>query len=350
MNKKKRILTGDRPTSRLHIGHYVGSLENRVTLQNEYEQFVIIADVQALTTHFEHPEILKQNVYDLCIDYLSVGIDPEKSFIFVQSMVPQIAELTVFYSMFIMVNALKHNPTIKTEAAQYGFTDLSYGFLGYPVSQAADITFCKADLVPVGEDQLPVVEVTRKIVRRFNSLYKLRRHSSASQTIVSEECDLYDTVLKEPDTLLGSCPRLVGLDGNAKMSKSMGNAIFLSDDEQTILSKVKTAVTDPARITLKDKGNPEVCIVNEYHKIFNSGEHNNICSMCRNAAIGCTACKKRLAEVLNMLLSPIREKRKVLEQKPEYIREILQYGSEKARTEGAKTLEDVKEAMSIRYF
>lgn len=330
MNKKKRILTGDRPTSRLHIGHYVGSLENRVKLQDEYEQFIIIADVQALTTHFEHPEILKQNVYDLCIDYLSVGIDPEKSYIFIQSRVPQIAELTVFYSMFVIVNALKHNPTIKTEAAQYGFTDLSYGFLGYPVSQAADITFCTADLVPVGEDQLPVVEVTRKIVRRFNSLYK--------------------PVLKEPDTLLGSCPRLIGLDGNAKMSKSKGNAIFLSDNEETILAKVKTAVTDPARITLKDKGNPEVCIVSEYHKIFNPGEHYNICSMCRNAAIGCTACKKRISEVLNTLLSPIREKRKALEEKPEYIQDILQYGSEKARTEGAKTLEEVKEAMSIKYF
>lgn len=327
---KKRILTGDRPTSRLHIGHYVGSLENRVKLQDEFEQFVIIADVQALTTHFEHPEILKQNVFDLCIDYLSVGIDPGKSHIFIQSMVPQIAELTVFYSMFVMVNALKHNPTIKTEAAQYGFTDLSYGFLGYPVSQAADITFCNADLVPVGEDQLPVVEVTRKIVRRFNSLYK--------------------PVLKEPDTLLGSCPRLVGLDGNAKMSKSMGNAIFLSDGEETILDKVKTAITDPARITLKDKGNPEVCIVSEYHKVFNSEEHGNICDLCRNAAIGCTTCKKRLAEVLNSLLFPIRQKRKSLEEEPMYIQDILQSGSERARTEGTKTLEEVKEAMSIKYF
>lgn len=330
MNQKKRILTGDRPTSRLHIGHYVGSLENRVRLQDEYEQFVIIADIQALTTHFEHPEILKQNVYDLCIDYLSVGIDPEKSHIFVQSMVPQIAELTVFYSMFVMVNSLKHNPTIKTEAKQYGYTDLTYGFLGYPVSQAADITFCNADLVPVGEDQLPVVEVTRKIVRRFNNLYK--------------------PVLKEPDTLLGSCPRLIGLNGNVKMSKSMGNAIFLSDDEETILSKVKTAVTDPARITLRDKGNPEICIVSEYHKVFNPVEYDNICSMCRNADIGCTTCKKELTQVLNTLLTPIREKRKILEEKPGRIQEILQYGSEKAREEGAITLEKVKEAMNIKYF
>lgn len=330
MTQKKRILTGDRPTSRLHIGHYAGSLENRVKLQDEYEQFVIIADVQALTTHFEHPEILEQNVYDLCIDYLSVGINPEKSYIFIQSMIPQIAELTIFYSMYVMVNALKHNPTIKTEAAQYGFTDLSYGFLGYPVSQAADITFCNADLVPVGEDQLPVVEVTRKIVRRFNSLYK--------------------PVLKEPDTLLGSCPRLVGLDGNAKMSKSMGNAIFLSDDEEVVFTKVKAAVTDPARVTLKDKGNPEVCILSEYYKVFDPDDYGNISSMCRNAAIGCTACKRRLSEVLNTLLAPIREKRKALEDKPQYIQDILIYGSEKARIEGAKTLEKVKEAMGIKYF
>lgn len=345
MSMKKRILTGDRPTSRLHIGHYAGSLENRVRLQDEYEQFIIIADVQALTTHFEHPEILERNVYDLCIDYLSVGIDPEKSFIFIQSMVPQIAELTVIYSMFVMVNALKHNPTIKSEAAQYGFTDLSYGFLGYPVSQAADITFCGADLVPVGEDQLPVVEVTRKIVRRFNSLYMSKDHSAAP-----DAAHVAKSPLKEPDILLGSCPRLVGLDGNAKMSKSMGNAIFLSDDRDAIFSKVKTAVTDPARITLKDRGNPEVCTVNEYHRVFNPVEHNNICSMCRSAAVGCTACKKRLTDVLDTLLSPVREKRRVLEENPAYIKEILRYGSEKAKGEGAITLEKVKEAMSIKYY
>jgi tryptophanyl-tRNA synthetase len=330
MSEKKRILTGDRPTSRLHIGHYVGSLENRVKLQDTYEQFIIIADIQALTTHFEHPEILEQNVYNLAMDYLAVGIDPAKSYIFIQSMVPQIVQLTTYYSMFVTINTLRHNPTIKSEAAQYGFTDLSYGFLGYPVSQAADITFCNADLVPVGEDQLPLIEVTRKIVRRFNSLYK--------------------PVLKEPDTLLGSCPRLVGLDGNAKMSKSLGNAIYLSDDFQTILAKVQTALTDPGRARLKDKGNPEVCVISEYHKIFNTGEHENINSMCRNASIGCTACKKNLAEVLNHLLSPIREKRKSLEEKPAYIREILEYGCEAARKEGVKTLTAVKEAMRINYF
>jgi tryptophanyl-tRNA synthetase len=232
--------------------------------------------------------------------------------------------------MFIMVNMLKHNPTIKTEAAQYGYTDMSYGFLGYPVSQAADITFCGADLVPVGADQLPVVEVTRKIVRRFNSLYS--------------------PVLKEPETLLGSCPRLVGLDGNAKMSKSMGNAIFLSDDEECILTKVRSALTDPGRVTLKDKGNPDICVVSHYHKYFNPDEYENVCSMCRNASIGCTACKNNLAGVLDNMLSPIRERRKVLEEKPRYIQEIMETGSEKARTEGAITLEKVKNAMSIGYF
>lgn len=330
MKTKKRILTGDRSTSRLHIGHYVGSLENRVNLQHEYDSFIIIADVQALTTHFRQPEILKKNVIDVAIDYMSVGIDPEVSTIFIQSMVPQIAELTAFYSMLVMVNVLKHNPTIKNEAAQYGFNDLSYGFLGYPISQAADITFCKADLVPVGEDQLPVVEVTRKIVRRFNTLYK--------------------PVLVEPETLLGNCPRLAGLDGNAKMSKSMGNAIFLSDDKETINAKVKGAVTDPSRITLRDKGNPDICIVNQYHKYFNIDEYQNICSMCRSASIGCSACKKTLSENLNTILKPIKEKRRKLEEDTDKVLDILKAGSEKACLVGQKTLEEVKEAMSIKYF
>lgn len=327
---KKRILTGDRATACLHIGHYKGSLENRVRLQDDYDQFIIIADVQALTTHFEHPQRLRKNVLDICIDYLSAGIDPEKSCIFVQSMVPQIAELTVFYSMFVMVNVLRHNPTIKTEAKQYGYKDLSYGFLGYPVSQAADITFCQADLVPIGEDQMPVLEVTRKIVRRFNSLYK--------------------PVLKEPDTLLGDYPRLPGIDGSAKMSKSMGNAISLSDDRDTVTEKIRSTVTDPARITLKDPGTPEICTVYAYHRAFNPEEAENVASMCRNAGIGCTACKKHLAERLNLLLDPMREKRKALEEKPEYLMDILQAGCEKARCEGAKTLEIVREAMEMDYF
>lgn len=330
MNNKKRILTGGRPTGRLHLGHYVGSLENRVLLQDEYEQFLIIADVQALTTHFEQPEILQQNVRDLCIDYLSVGIDPAKSHIFIQSMVPQIAELTIFFSMFVMANALKHNPTIKTEAKQYGDKDLSYGFLGYPISQAADILFCQSDLVPVGDDQIPVIEVTRKIVRRFNSLYK--------------------PVLKEPDTLLGKCPRLVGLNGNSKMGKSLNNAIYLSDNAELVNKKVSKALTDTGRITLKDKGNPDNCIVNEYHRIFNSSEHQNISEMCQNATIGCTACKRNLADKINNLLAPFNEKRNEYEKQPDYIEDILMSGTQKAISEGKKTLEIVKDAMQIKYF
>ncbi|MCK5759046.1 MAG: tryptophan--tRNA ligase [Clostridiales bacterium] len=326
---KKRILTGDRPTSRLHIGHYAGSLENRVMLQDDYEQFIIIADIQALTTHYEKPEILKTYVHELCIDYLSVGIDPEKSHIFVQSMVPQIAELTVIYSMFVTVNSLRHNPTIKTEAKQYGYNDLNYGFLGYPVSQAADITFCNADLVPVGEDQLPVVEVTRKIVRRFN--------------------DLYNADITVPETLLGKCPRLSGTDGNSKMSKSMGNAIFLSDDNETVMQKVKSTITDPERISLKDKGNPDICIVYEYHSVFNEGEKENIASMCKNADIGCVACKKLLGDKINGLLEPIRAKRAVLERKPEFIKEVMAIGTKRALIEGKKTMEKVREVIGINY-
>jgi tryptophanyl-tRNA synthetase len=330
METKKRILTGDRPTSRLHIGHYAGSLENRVKLQHEYETFIIIADVQALTTHFEKPEILERSVYDVTIDNLAVGVDPEVSTFFIQSMIPQIAELTVFYSMLVTVNVLRHNPTIKTEAAQYGYKDLTYGFLGYPVSQAADITFCKAHLVPVGDDQLPHMEVARKLVRRFNSLYR--------------------PVLVEPEALLGDAPRLVGTDGNAKMSKSLNNAIFLSDPAEEVSGKVKNAVTDPQRITLKDKGNPGVCTVYKYHSVFNKAEHESICDMCKKASIGCAACKKTLAASINSLLEPIRERRSYYENRPDQVKEILQAGTQKVKTVAQETVDQVREAMSIKYF
>ncbi len=245
-------------------------------------------------------------------------------------MVPQIAELTLFFSMFVMVNSLRHNPTIKTEALQYGYKDLSYGFLGYPVSQAADILFCRSDLVPVGDDQIPVIEVTRKIVRRFNSLYK--------------------PVFEEPATLLSKCPRLVGLDGNAKMGKSLNNAVYLSDSSDIIKDKVQKALTDTGRIRLNDKGNPDNCVVNEYHRIFNEAEHENICSMCRQAAISCTACKINLTEKLNMLLEPIREKRSQYENQLGYIDDVLLSGTKQAIAEGKETLEMVREAMLMDYF
>ncbi len=327
MENKKRILTGDRTTGKLHLGHYVGSLQNRVKLQNDYETLILLADVQALTTHFENPQLINGSIYDVAIDNLSIGLDPEKVSIIQQSQIPYIAELTIFYSMLVSVNTLRHNPTIKTEAKNYGYDDMTYGFLGYPVSQAADITFCKAHLVPVGDDQLPHIEQTRKIVRRFN--------------------DLYHGNLIEPEAMLSSTPRLMGLDGNAKMGKSLGNAIYLSDDADTVNQKVRSAVTDKSRISVKDPGHPEVCAVSKYHQVFNPGEYDNICEMCRGSAIGCVACKKKLSETLNALLDPFREKRAYYEAHKDVVRELLQTGTDKANRIGKETLQEVKEAMSI---
>jgi tryptophanyl-tRNA synthetase len=324
---KKRILTGDRPTGRLHVGHYAGSLQNRVKLQHEYETLILLADVQALTTHFSSPELINASIYDVAIDNLSVGLDPEQVAFVQQSQVPAITELTVFYSMLVSVNALRHNPTIKTEAKQYGYNDLSYGFLGYPVSQAADITFCNADLVPVGDDQLPHMEQARKIVRRFN--------------------DLYGETIKIPKELLSETPRLAGLDGNSKMGKSLGNAIYLSDDEDTVINKVKSALTDTNRISVSDKGTPEVCMVSLYQKSFNAEEYDNICDMCRNAKIGCVACKKTPYTKLNSTLAPIRERRLFYEKHKDDVREMIMMGTAKANKLGAETIQSVKSAMKI---
>lgn len=327
---KRRILTGDRPTGKLHLGHYVGSLANRVKLQDDYESYIIIADVQALTTHWEKDENLSTDIYDITLDYLAAGLDPNRATIFIQSMIPEIHELTMYFSMFTSVNVLRHNPTVKTEAAQHGFRDMTYGFLGYPVSQAADITIFKADLVPVGEDQVPHVELTRKIVRRFN--------------------DLYQPVLVEPAALVGEVPRLVGLDGKAKMSKSLNNAIFLSDAPDVVKEKVRNAVTDPARIRKTDVGHPEVCTVFEYHKVFNADEVPEIESSCRGGTIGCVACKQNLAGKLNALLAPMRERRTIYEQQPERVKEILLDGTSRARRVAQETMTDVRRAMKINYF
>lgn len=334
MKKKKgRILTGDRPTGKLHLGHYAGSLANRVQLQYEYDTFLIIADVQALTTNFENPENLAQDVHQVALDYLAAGIDPKETTIFVQSLVPEIAELTIFYSMLTTVNVLRHNPTIKTEAAQRGYKDLTYGFLGYPVSQTADITFCKANLVPVGEDQIPHMEYTRKLVRRFNSLYCPDK-----------------PVLVEPEALLSRVPRLVGLDGNAKMSKSLGNAIHLSDSPADIADRVKNAVTDPSRIRKTDPGHPDICTIYSYHKAFNLDLEPEIRSNCEAGQIGCVECKKRLAACLTNLLDPMQERRSYYLSHPDEVTDILIAGTKRARKEGSKTLAQVREAMSIDYF
>lgn len=324
---KKRILTGDRPTGRLHLGHYVGSLKSRVALQDEYEEFILVADVQALTTHFEKPELIHDSIYQVAIDNLSSGLDPEKVTFVQQSMVGSIAELTIFYSMLVTVNQLSHNPTIKTEAKNYGYKEMTYGFLGYPVSQTADITFCNADLVPVGDDQVPHIEMARKIVRKFN--------------------ELYGTSITEPDYRLSSVGRLCGLDGNAKMGKSLGNAVYLSDSEDVINQKVRAAVTDTNRISVKIPGNPDICTVFKYHKAFNEGESGNICSMCKNASIGCVACKKLLAKALNDLLDPMREKRAYYEAHMDEVKEILASGTRKANEIGDRNIAMIKEKMHV---
>ncbi len=338
-NQKKRILTGDRPTGKLHLGHYVGTLKNRVKLQHEYETYILIADVQALTTHYEQPGLIKQSVREVALDYLAVGIDPNVSTICVQSLIPEIAELTVFYGLITNMNKLRHNPTTKSEAQQLGliqgedlmtgFDQLTYGFFGYPVSQAADITFVNANLVPVGKDQLPHIELCRDIVRKFNGMF--------------------GTSIVEPEALIGDA-FLTALDGSAKMSKSLGNAIFISDDPDSIKAQVNRAVTDPARIHATDPGTPEICNVYKYHKVFSPDFLEEATERCRAGSIGCVTCKKALMANINSLLEPFRDRRKEYEAKPKEIDEILIEGTRRARKEGSKTLEHIREKMGIDYF
>ena len=333
----KRILTGDRPTGKLHIGHYFGSLQTRVKLQNsgEYETFIEIADVQALTDNFNNPEKVRNNVRELAKDYLSIGIDPEKTTIFVQSMIPEIAELTVFYSNLVTIARLERNPTVKTEIAQkrdiFG-ESVTYGFLGYPVSQAADITAFEGEVVPVGEDQEPLIEQCREIVRKFNSIYG-------------------EGVLKEPKAELSKHKRIKGLDGNDKMGKSLGNAIYLSDSDEEITRKVMSAVTDPNRIKKDDLGNPDICMVYYYHKLFSGDEAcEKCCKECKAGERGCVACKKELAANIIEHLKPIKEKRAYYDEHPEEVDRILKEGTERARKVAKETMKKVKEAMMLNYF
>ena len=334
--KKKRILTGDRPTGRLHIGHYFGSLKTRVEMQNtgKYDPYILIADVQALTDNFNHPEKVRKNIREVALDYLSVGINPEKSTIHIQSMIPETAELTVFYSNLVTIARLERNPTVKTEIAQkkelFG-ESVTYGFLGYPVSQAADITVVNGSLIPVGEDQLPLIEQCREIVRKFNSIY--------------------GETLTEPEAVLSNAKRIKGLDGNEKMGKSLGNAIYLSDSEEEVNKKVMSAVTDPARIKKDDPGHPDVCMVAYYHKLFAPLEEvNMICEECKAGKRGCVACKKQLAHNINKFLNPIREKREYYEERPELVEKILIEGTNKARKTAKETMKKVKKAMKLDYF
>lgn len=332
MKRRKRILTGDRPTGRLHIGHYLGSLANRVKLQESYDCFILIADTQALTDHFEQPEILQQNIREVVKDYLSVGMDPEKSTIFVQSLIPEISELAIYYLNLVTVARLQRNPTVKEEMAQKHFEkNLPAGFLVYPVHQAADITAFQADLVPVGKDQLPMIEQTREIVRRFNTLYK--------------------KVLVEPEGLVGEVSRLPGTDGKAKMSKSIGNTIYLSDDAETVTKKVLKMYTDPTRLRATDpghvEGNPVFTYLDAFHP--DKDEVSELKDRYRKGTIGDVPVKQRLAEVLNVFLSPIREKRAEFDQQDKKIDELLVEGTRRARKVARETMQQVRSAMKIDY-
>ncbi len=332
---KKTILTGIRPTGNLHLGHYFGATGNWVKLQDDYECFFEIADVQALTDNFNNPLKVRTNVYEITIDLLSIGIDPKKAHLFIQSKIPEIAELTIFYSNLVTMARLYRNPTVKTEIAQkkalFGNDgeSVTYGFVGYPVSQAADITALDGEIIPVGEDQLPLIEQCREIVRKFNSIYG-------------------DT-LKEPAHLLSNTPRIKGLDGKEKMGKSLGNALYLNDSKETVASKIMKATTDTNKIKKDDPANPDVCMVYYYHKLIKNKDIENVCSECKSGKRGCVSCKKELISKMEEFLEPIREKRKYYEQHPDEVKQILDDGTKIAKERAKDTMKKVKASMKIDY-
>ncbi len=360
----KIILTGDRPTGRLHIGHYVGSLRRRVELQNsgEYDKiFIMIADAQALTDNADNPEKVRQNIIEVALDYLSAGLDPEKSTLFIQSQVSELTELTFFYMNLVTVQRLQRNPTVKQEILMRGFSDngednkagTPVGFFCYPISQAADITAFKATTVPVGEDQAPMLEQTREIVHKFNTVY--------GPTLVMPDILLPDNA---------ACLRLPGTDGKAKMSKSLGNCIYLSDSAEEVKAKVRSMYTDTGHLQVSDPGKVEGNTVFTYLDAFCKPEHFDKFASCfvgrkssfefhsldevkdqyRRGGLGDVMIKNFLNEVLNDTLEPIRKRRKELEQDIPYVYEVLRKGSEVARAAAAETLADVKRSMRINYF
>ena len=341
------ILTGDRPTGNLHIGHYAGSLKNRVKLQNEGnydEMYIMIADAQALTDNFDNPKKIQDNLYEVAIDYLSCGIDPKKVTLFIQSEVDELSTLTYYYMNLVTVSRLQRNPTIKTEIKQRGFDkSVPAGFLNYPVSQAADITAFKANLIPVGDDQLPLLEQTNEIVDAFNRIY--------GDTLSRCKGVLSDNRLAQ---------RLPGLDGNAKMSKSLGNCIYLCDDSDTVYKKVMSMYTDPDHIKIEDSGKVEGNMVFTYLDVFASDEQiqkysefkslSEMKTKYHKGGLGDVTIKKVLYNVIEELLTPIREKRKYYEEHMDEVKSILEEGSKKAKKEASKTLEEVKKAIGISYF
>ncbi len=338
---KKRILTGDRPTGKLHIGHYVGSLANRVALQDEYETYILIADVQALTDNFATPEMLRQNIREVALDYLAVGLDPQKCAFVIQSLIPEIAELTIYYMNLITLARVERNPTVKAEIAQKQMEhDLRLGFFCYPVSQAADITAFGAHLVPVGNDQKPMIELSRDIVEKFNALY--------------------GETLTLPEGMYGEFGRLPGTDGGAKMSKSIGNTIYLADDEATVTKKVMAMFTDPNRVMGREPGNVEnnpvftyldafaqnKLRVEELKELYRRGGENEK----GKPLLGDVQVKRELAAELNAFLEPIRNRRIEYSKDPSYVTEVLRDGTQRGRQRAMETMEAVRKSMKIDYF
>ena len=328
------VLTGDRPTGKLHLGHFVGSIQNRVKLQDEADcSFYMIADVQALTDNANNPEKVRSNVLEVALDNLACGIDPNKTTMFIQSEISEIAELTVFFLNLVTLARLKRNPTVKDEMKQKGYgEDVPAGFLVYPVSQAADILFCKSNLIPVGEDQLPVIEQVNEIVNDFNRIYG----------------DTFEKVKH----LVGDTPRLVGIDGGVKMGKSLNNAIYLSDSYEEIKKKVMNMYTDPKHIHVNDPGDVKNNVVFKYLDIFDNDkvEVAKLKEQYKKGGLGDVVIKKRLIEVLENLVAPIREKRENLAKNPEAVMKILEDGTIKARKIAKETMKEVKEKIKINYF
>lgn len=329
---RKRILTGDRPTGRLHLGHYVGTLENRVRLQSEYETFLLVADYHMLTTRLERLEEIGQNVRDVVLDNLAVGIDPERVTIFLQSLVPHIPEIHLYFSMLVTVPRAQRIPTLKDEMRDNEIAQPSYGLLGYPILQAADILCVKGDLVPVGRDQESHIELAREIARRFN--------------------ELFAPVFPLPEALIPSEKLLPGIDGRDKMGKSLGNAIDLADDPEAVRRKVMSMYTDPQRIHATDPGTVEGNPVFIYHESFNDdrAEVEDLKERYRAGRVGDVEVKQRLVAALERFLEPIRERRARYENDPRLVEEIIASGSERARAEAARTLHEMRAAMKLDYF
>jgi tryptophanyl-tRNA synthetase len=328
---KKRILTGDRASGSLHLGHYVGSIVNRLKLQEEYDCYYMVADYHAYTTLYDHPGEVRESTRSIFVDYLAVGLDPERSTLFVQSMVPQHSELNLLFQMLVTIARAERIPTLKDKLDDLHLEEgqVSLGLLGYPVLQAADILVYKADLVPVGDDQLSHLELTREIARRFNYLY--------------------GPTFPEPEALLSQTSRLPGLDGRKKMSKSLGNDIALHHTGEEVQERVRSMVTDPSKVRKTDPGHPEICTVFAFHKAFNPDHAEEVATACRAGQLGCVEDKRNLATCLNSFLEPIRLRRAGLLAHPQKLAETLAFGVEKARRVASQTLAEVREKMQLGY-